>query len=178
VARKLKLDTVRGYKEEVERRFELKAKTARKNKHTEYARIAESSVARECIEQLGPSEKLVAEQEIDYLIGIILNEPNWQRRVGSPTWAASRDVERRLERTPALDDWHNRMISRLRQHLSEGIWDDEVEEAEENQALDAVLEIDDRARALSNVPEGKGTLPMPEEADSLEKLIQDPNYGP
>jgi hypothetical protein len=85
--------------------------------------------------------------------------------------AISVDVESRLERTPALDDWHTRMISRVRHCLSAGIWDDGVEQAEKDQTLGAELEIDDRARALSNAPEGKGTITMPEELDSLGSLF-------
>lgn len=173
VARKLGLDTVEAYREAVERRFELKAKTGIRRRYEKYARQAESSIAREFIELLEPIDKHAAEDEIKYLIGIILNEPNWQERVGSPTWRASLNVETRLKRTPAQHDWYKRMISRVRQRLSDGIWDS-VEEAEEDQTLGTVLETDDRARALSNAQEEKGRLPLPEGADSLEMLVQDP----
>ena len=141
-----------------------------------YAHQAESSLAKEFIELLEPSEKFEAEAKIKYLIGVILNEPNWHGKVGSLTWRASLNVETRLKRTPAWNDWYDDMISRVRQRTSDGIGDT-VEQAEEDQTLGAVLEKDDPARALSNAPEEKGTLPMSEEAYSLERRLQDPKYA-
>lgn len=174
--RQLGFDTHEVYREEVERRFKLRAKTGLRRRYGRYAHQAESSVAKEFIKVLEPSDKFAAENKIKYLIGIILNEPNWQGRVGSPMWRAVVDVETRLERTPAWNDWVNRMISRVRQRISDGIGDT-VEQAEEDKTLGAVLEKDDPARALSKAPEEKGTLPMPDEADSLERHLQDPKYA-
>ncbi len=176
MARQLGLDTAGAYREAVERKFKLKAKTGLRRRYARYACQAESSIAKEFIELLEPSNKFAAEDKIKYLIGIILNEPNWHGRAGSPTWRASVDVETRLERTPAWNDWYDCMISRVRQRLSDDIWD-AVEQDEEDQTLGAVLEIDDRVKALSNAPEEKGRLPLPEGADSLEVLLQDPNHA-
>lgn len=173
VARQYGFDTTDTYREEVERRFKLKAKTGLRRRYARYAHQAESSLAKEFIELLEPSDKFEAEVKIKCLIGVILNEPNWHGKVGSPTWRASLNVETRLKRTPAWNDWYDDMISRVRQRTSDSTRD-AIEQAAEDQTLGTALEIDDRAKALSNAPEEKGTLPMPEEADSLERLLQDP----
>lgn len=176
VARRLKFDTVRPYREPLKEDSSSRPQSASGlNIQGTYAK--QNYLWPEIVEQLGPSERFATKDEIDFLICIILNEPSWRGRVGSPTWRASVDVETRLERAHALDDWHNRMIFRVRQRLLKGIWDDAVEQAEDDQTLGAVLEIDDRARALSITPGEKGTLTMPKEAASLEKLLRDPNYA-
>jgi hypothetical protein len=63
VARQLGFDTTRAYREAVERRFKLKANTGLRKEYAKYARQAESSIAKEFIELLEPSDKFPAEDK-------------------------------------------------------------------------------------------------------------------
>jgi hypothetical protein len=109
VVRRFGLDTI-AYREEVEAKLEAKFRKKGKHSVMKLAYVAESPVAIRYINELDRDRKLKAEQQIDSLIGIVLDEPDWKQKKLDLSWKPSANVEN-MQRTPA--DWVNVMINRV-----------------------------------------------------------------
>jgi hypothetical protein len=113
MARRFKWDLTYEYRKKVEEKLEPKIQKYGKSRRGQSAVEAEACVADQYMKnKLGPAEKLEVQRQMDNIIGIILNEPDWKRRRRSLSWVPSVRIKN-MERTCVPDDWVNGMICKL-----------------------------------------------------------------